>query len=271
MACPGCEQSVWSGPLTPLISDDFESYLGVHAAFQAVWVSVVNPLSTTQVQGGSWSIGNIPGALYARPITPGSNVIVFALPIWWGLSSGAFGSEGILNFHVGASHDGFNSHCSLRLDAAGTLSIRYSSASISRQSAASGLVHEQWNCITGVLDISDAGAWRIYVNGVLILEGTGDLRIPGAIGGVSVATAGTYYVDNFWLATVPSFDDAVHCPGGSIPIPPSSTTPCCGSGTNPPGGLNTDEPYQPWTRNCDGGGIVEQVATPADVESWAVL
>ncbi len=272
--CPACELSSWTGDPTSLFSDDLDSYGGDELAFEVVWGgSPGNPLTNTKAYSGSWSAGASPSAdNFFRGITPPTENIIFSFQVYW---SGIVPTgQGLIQFTHDASHDGFNRQCSLQATTGGELRLLSSSSGTLVEQSTSVLLQNQWNCITGVLKITQGdGAYRIYCNSALVLEGDSanlaPVGIGNVVGGVTFGVGGNYWIDNLWAATVESFDGTEFCPGTP---PPPRTTPCtCPPPPGQPPPISHPPPITPGIGeqlDCLGGGLVPIQADFVPTELW---
>jgi hypothetical protein len=130
-------------------------------------------------------------------------------------------------------------------------------------------------------DVLPDGCLRVFVDGVSVYAGSGlkvyctDVGWPSGINSFDVIQFG----GDGWCDDIVISDDTQSClslAGGSPP--PNESTPCCGSGPDPtdpnpsttPNPGNVPVPLQPWTPQCDGGGMVPSAADVTDVEVWTL-
>jgi hypothetical protein len=209
----GCAPSDWDGLGSVLFYEDFESYGGNDTLFRVNWGgSPSNHLSTDHAMSGVWSLGDGSGDNYYRTagISPAGTTLVFSMRVYWtGIQQ--VNAQGAIIFVADTFyHTGFNGQCDLAFLTNGTVRLRSGSPhAIVEDSAAGVLIENQWNCVAGVLTIADAGAYKIYVNGTLVLEGTGDLMgaIFGStnVSGVQYEIESDYWIDDLWVANAASF------------------------------------------------------------------
>jgi hypothetical protein len=276
--CPACELSSWTGNPTALFSDDLESYGGNEIAFEAVWGgSPGNPLTNTKAYSGTWSAGASPSAdTFFRGITPPTNNIIFSFQVYW---TGIVPTgQGAIQFTHGAAHDGFNRQCGIQFTSGGEIIVMSSSSGTPVETSASVLIQNQWNCVTGLLHITQGdGAYKVYCNSALVLEGDSanlaPVGIGNVVGGVTFGVGGNYWIDNLWAATVESFDGTEFCTGPPNPPPPTCTcTPPPGTPPPLPPTPPTNPPPLPPVIGaqlaCIGGGLVPTQADLTYVETW---
>ncbi len=271
--CPECRITSWTGNPTLLFEDEFDVYAGSSAAFDTVWSPTpgTNPLTTAHAYSGSWGVGN-PSSfdVFGRGIAPTSPNIIFSVQVYWTGQSPS-GQGAILCTNT-AVHDGFNMQWSIQFLSGGEVWLRRSSGHINVAVSAPALIENQWNCVTGVMKTTQDGAYRIYVNGVVVLEGTAvlihNIGFP-AIGGIGIGIGGNYWIDNLWSGTVESFTDSFFCT--TPPTPPPHNPCACPPPPKQPPPISDPPPITPGIGEqlaCLGGGLVPIQADFVPSELW---
>lgn len=228
--CAACNIESWSGDLTLLFNETFESYGGSQAAASLVWLSPGVWLRDTPAYSGTWSAGNA-NTVIARPVGPIiAGVFVFGMQVYW--TGNAPSAEGAFFFTQHGNNNGFNTQVTWGFLPSGEVRMFVGPAggSIDITSGAV-MIRNQWNCFTGAARVSQDGAYRIYVNGALVIEDnhvdlTGGLyhgTYEERVGGVNCGLGDNYWVDNIWCATAADFDTTFFC--GDDPPPPVDPEP----------------------------------------------
>jgi hypothetical protein len=130
-------------------------------------------------------------------------------------------------------------------------------------------------------DVNEDGCVKCYLDDVLVINVTGQKVAATSVGWGSDENE----YDIIYIQAVGNIDDVLIAndeltcggvtPGGP---PPNDSNPCCGSGPDPtdpnpsttPNPGNVPVPLQPWTPQCDGGGVVPSAADVVDVEVWTL-
>jgi len=276
IACTACTADQWTGALSLLFSDDFESYGGDEALLYANWIGSGTALSDAHANSGTWSIGDQVGGYYGRGVTMDpDNAIVFAMQVYW-TGETPPSLVGGISFTQFASWNFFDQQCSLQFLEGGD--IQFIGAPGLRQTSGVALIANRWNCLTGVIKIGNEGAWKIYCNGDLILEGEGDTA-GGYYGGVDEevvrgvtigVNAGLWY-DDVWVAEVdPDLSNLEFVCATAPPINPCVCTPGGPPASPPVIPHNPPElpPVIAAQLACIGGGTVPTQADLVFSETW---
>ena len=146
------------------------------------------------------------------------------------------------------------------------------------------ILHVRIEGKSSLLTESPPGTWqpsvdgyvKIFVNGSQIFSFTGPVWHGNPSTNRNWDAASVYSVGKVTNFNIYDSDECTITTGNDIP--PTETNPCCGSSVDPgvgdtnPGDKppeDTSVSYQPWIQNCAGGGLVEEIPTPSDPESWA--
>lgn len=224
----GCTLDGWSGGATLLWEDNFDGYADATALHQN-WPSPGDVRSTARAHSGVYSVGQTNGWISRSVVNalPG-NVYMFGLQVYWTGEAPGFGI--LAQFEESTTFNGFDTQCGLRVTAGGELAIHGNGSQYGISAPVMQL--NAWNCVTGLVDITATGSFRIYHNGVKILEGTGDMLSAiyrGVTGprGFTVGLDTQLWIDDVWVAKGPvDTSTAFYCTGttGSTTTPTTTTS-----------------------------------------------
>lgn len=145
-----------------LFMESFDGYGGTVS--HATKYYTLATLSTSPVRTGTHACwGN---SAWGRWITPGSTTLVVGFALYWSANQQAWVC--VYNTSSGAM-------CCLTMETNHTLVMRRGgSTGTVLETSAAVLVPSSWNFIEWKVNVADAGTWTVKVNGVQVLDGSGD-------------------------------------------------------------------------------------------------
>lgn len=183
-----------------LLAESWDGYGGDTTAALRKWAN--SPLTSTLHARSGWAWYGGSGAVTDRAISPQTTTLIFGCRVWWGGLGTTVAQNGVVvGFTQYPGFDGFNAVCGLNLQTDGKFNVTrsFNGGTILGTSTV-GLVAGTPSTIAAKFTLGASGAYQVYLDGVSILSGSGNMggtTVGGIHLGGSLSTL--WALDDLWL------------------------------------------------------------------------